>query len=154
MIKEIIKNLIPWMNIEKKIYKKYLKSFNLYKNGKVKHANFIYFKMQKDYNCAISPQAKIGKNLSMPHPMNIVIGNGVVLGDNATIYQGVTIGQNNEKYPTIGKNIIVYAGAKIIGDVKIGDNVIVGANAVVTHDVPDNCVVAGIPAKVIKKKDK
>ena len=95
------------------------------------------------------------KNTEFPHPIGIVIAEGAKLGQNCVIYQNVTIGGKTRVgkngFPTIGDNVIIYAGACIIGDVKIGNNVQIGANAVVTKDIPDNCVVAGIPAKIIKK---
>ena len=72
------------------------------------------------------------------------------IGEKVTIYQGVTIGQSKGVYPVIGDNVIIYAGAKIVGDVHIGNNVIIGANSVVVDSVPDNTIVAGIPARVIK----
>jgi len=75
------------------------------------------------------------------------------LGENCTVFQNVTIGYNNGDKPTIGNNVIIYAGAVVIGGIRIGDNVIVGANSVVTKDVPSNCVVAGNPAKIIKIKE-
>lgn len=116
----------------------------------------LFFKMLfrkyliKKYNCCIGIPTKIGKNLKTPHFFSIVIGGGAVIGDNCRILHNVTIGQNRNKYPTIGNNVIIYAGAKIIGDVHVGDNAIIGANAVVTKDVPPNAIVGGIPAKVIK----
>lgn len=91
-----------------------------------------------------------GNNIILPHPMNIVIGEDVIIGSDCIIYQGVTIGQSKGRYPKIGNNVIIYPGAKIIGDIVIGDNSIVGANAVVTKNVPSNTIVAGIPAKVLK----
>lgn len=95
------------------------------------------------------------KNIDFPHPIGIVIAENVKLGNNCVIYQNVTIGGKTRigknGFPTIGDNVTIYAGACIIGDVKIGNNVIIGANAVVTKDIPNNCVVAGVPAKVIKK---
>ena len=87
----------------------------------------------------------------MVHAIGIVIGSGAVIGDNCKIYQQVTIGKEKGKFPIIGDNVTIYSGAKIIGDVKIGNNAIIGANAVVTRDVPDNCVAVGVPARVIKK---
>ena len=152
-MKEKLKCLISCMCIEKKIIKMYRKSYKCFKKGRKKMAYYLYYKMQKKYQCILSPQAKIGNNFYMPHPFDIAIGKDVIIGDNATIYHDVTIGQNNEKSPVIGDNVIVYAGAKIFGDIKIGDNVIVGANAVVTHSIPSNSVVAGIPAKIIKVRD-
>lgn len=76
------------------------------------------------------------------------------LGKNCKIMQQVTIGFNGNQKPTIGDNVTVCAGAKIIGGVTVGNNVIVGANAVVTHNVPDNCVVGGVPARIIRRLDR
>ena len=101
------------------------------------------------YSCSIGIPTKIGKNLKIPHNFSIVIGGGVVIGNNCTIFQNVTLGQNRNKYPTIGNNVIIYSGAKIIGHVNVGDNAIIGANAVVTKDVPENAIVGGVPAKII-----
>lgn len=99
----------------------------------------------------------------LPHDLcGIFIASTARLGKNVTILQQVTIGGNPATYDgsspisqaaTIGNNVIIGAGAKIIGNVHIGNNVRIGANAVVTHDVPDNCVVAGVPAKIIKTLD-
>lgn len=100
-------------------------------------------------NIIISMKAKIGKNIYFPHPQNIIIGDGSIVGDNCTIYHDVTLGQNHGKYPVIGDNVIIYPGAKIIGDVKVGNDAIIGANAVVVKDVLDNQIVGGVPAKVI-----
>lgn len=101
------------------------------------------------YSIIISKDCKIGKNLSLEHFLGIVIGKDVVLGDNCKIYQQVTLGQKNGRYPVIGNNVTIYAGAKVIGGIKIGNNVQIGANAVVLCDVPDNSIVVGVPGKVI-----
>lgn len=156
--KNIIKNIIPWMNTDKKIYKKYYKSHKYALNNRKILAFYYRYKNLKKYGCVISPYCDIGKNLSLPHPLSVVIGgynnsNHVKIGDNCTIYQGVTIGQSNDEFPIIGNNVTIYSGAKVIGNVKVGNNVIIGANAVVINDIPDNCVVAGVPAKVIKEME-
>nr|WP_314522791.1 serine acetyltransferase [uncultured Lelliottia sp.] len=91
------------------------------------------------------------KNAFIPHPLGIVIGKGVSLGYNCVIYQNVTLGVKNidsTKYPVIGNNVTLYAGALIIGEVKIGDNSIVGAGCLVTKDVPPNMIAYGNPMKL------
>ena len=99
---------------------------------------------------------KIGKGLCFSHYGAVAINASAIIGSNCLILQGVTIGEvrrEGESFvPIIGNNVVIFAGAKIIGDVKIGNNVVVGANAVVTHDVCSNAVVAGIPARVISMK--
>ena len=105
----------------------------------------------------ISYAAKIGLKMRLPHPQCIVIGNATI-GNNVTIYQNVTLGatwdkeKNGQKFPIIGDDVRISAGAKIIGPVRIGNNAIIGANAVVIKDVPENCVAVGNPARVIKRK--
>lgn len=95
-----------------------------------------------------------------PHLVGIVISRAAKIGRNCVIYQNVTIGAKTlkegdyripENYPVIGNNVTIYAGAVIVGSVRIGNNCIIGANSVVLGDVPDNCTAVGVPAKVIKK---
>jgi serine O-acetyltransferase len=92
----------------------------------------------------------------IPHPQSIVIGAFCVIGDNVTIESGVTIGRDfditnsSNGYPHIGDNVYIGTGAKLIGPVNVGDNSVIGANAVVTKDIPANSVAVGIPAKVIR----
>lgn len=101
----------------------------------------------------IHPGAKIGKRLFIDHGMGSVIGETATIGDNCTIYHGVTLGgtgkDKNKRHPDLGDNVIVGCGAKILGPIKIGNNVKIGANAVVLKEVPDNSTVVGIPGKVI-----
>lgn len=101
------------------------------------------------YGVEISPKTKIGKGLSIAHIGGIVIHQDAVIGENLNIRQGVTIGNSKSGVPIIGNNVFFGAGAKAIGGITIGDNVVIGANAVVTKDFPDNVVVAGVPAKII-----
>ncbi len=95
----------------------------------------------------------IGKGLHIAHSGCIVVHAGAVLGENVSLSQGVTIGQTIKDgkvlLPVIGSNVYLAPGAKVIGGVRVGDNVAVGANAVVTHDLPDNAVAAGVPARVL-----
>ena len=103
------------------------------------------------YSVAISRHVKIGKNFKIGHYLGLVIGSGVVIGNNCMVYQHVTLGQVNEtEYPKIGDNVTIYAGAKVLGGVSIGDNCKIGANAVVIKDVPKNCTAVGVPARIIQ----
>lgn len=105
----------------------------------------------------IHPGATIGKRLFIDHGMGIVIGETSIIGDDCILYQGVTLGgvgtgnQKRKRHPTLCNNVMVSAGAKIIGDVVIGENSIVGAMAVVLNNVPKNSTVVDIPAKVVKQ---
>ena len=101
----------------------------------------------------IHPGAKFGKRLFIDHGTGIVIGETATVGDDCTIYHGVTLGGTgkdvNKRHPDIGDNVMIGCGAKILGPIKIGNNVKIGANAVVTKDVQDNSTVVGIPGKVL-----
>ena len=114
-------------------------------------------RLQIRYGIEIQATTKIGKALFIPHFGGIVIHKNAVIGNNCTILHGVTIGINSFKSITevaeIGDNVIIGAGAKIIGNIKIGDNVTIGANSVVTKDIPDNAVVAGNPGRIISYKE-
>jgi len=103
----------------------------------------------------IHPGAKIGKGLFIDHGMGVVIGETAEIGDNVTIFHGVTLGgtgkeKNVKRHPTVGDNVVIGAGAKILGPIKIGNNAKIGANSVVLKDVPPYGTVVGIPGKVVK----
>ena len=106
----------------------------------------------------IHPKAKIGKNLFIDHGMGVVIGETSEIGNNVTIYHGVTLGgispsidsdkqRDVKRHPTLKNNVVVGSGAQILGPVTVGENAKIGANSVVTKDVPDNAVMVGVPAK-------
>lgn len=102
----------------------------------------------------IHPAAKIGTKFFIDHGFGVVIGETAEVGDNVTIYQGVTLGGNGKecgkRHPTIGSNVVIGAGAKLLGSFTVGSNVNIGANSVVLSDVPDNSTVVGIPGRVVK----
>ncbi len=105
----------------------------------------------------IHPGAKIGKNLFIDHGSGVVIGETTEIGDNCTLYQGVTLGgtgkDTGKRHPTLGNNVMVGAGARVLGPFKVGDGSKIAANAVVLDEVPDNCTAVGIPAKVVKRNN-
>ena len=104
----------------------------------------------------IHPGATIGKRLFIDHGMGLVIGETTEIGNDCTLYQGVTLGGTGKdvgkRHPTLGNNVMVGAGAKVLGPVKIGDNSKVAAGAVVLHEIPEQSTAVGIPAKVVKHK--
>lgn len=101
----------------------------------------------------IHPGARIGRRFFIDHGMGVVIGETSEIGDNVTLYHGVTLGGTTwkkiKRHPTIGNNVVVGVGAKILGPVKIGDNTKIGANSVVVDEIPPNSIVVGIPGKVV-----
>ena len=102
----------------------------------------------------IHPGATIGRRFFIDHGSGVVIGETTEIGDDVLIYQGVTLGgtgnEKGKRHPTIGNNVVVGTGAKILGNIRIGDNVKVGAGSVVVHPVPDNSTVVGIPGRVVR----
>lgn len=115
------------------------------------------YRMITKRGCDISYNARIGKNLRLPHPIGIVIGDNVEIKDNVTILQQVTIGnlgRKNEikKYPVLEDGVVIFAGAKIVGGILIGKDSIIGANSFVNKDIPPNCVAFGVPCQIKIKK--
>ena len=102
----------------------------------------------------IHPAAKIGKGLFIDHGMGVVIGETTVIGDNCTIYQNVTLGgtgkDTGKRHPTLGNNVLVGSGAKVLGPFKVGDNARIAAGAVVLSEVPANATAVGVPARIVK----
>lgn len=106
----------------------------------------------------IHPGAQIGKCLFIDHGMGVVVGETAVIGDNVLLYQGVTLGgtglDKGKRHPTIGNNVVIGTGAKILGNITVGDNSYIGANAVVIKDVPHNSTVVGVPGRITKQDGK
>ena len=105
----------------------------------------------------IHPGATIGKGLFIDHGSGVIIGETTIIGDNVTLYQGVTLGGNGKetgkRHPTLEDNVMVSAGAKIIGSFTVGANSKIGAGSVVIEEVPPNCTVVGIPGRVVRQKN-
>lgn len=101
----------------------------------------------------IHPGAKIGEGLFIDHGSGVVIGETAEIGDNVTIYQGVTLGgtgkEKGKRHPTIGNNVVISSGARVLGSFSVGDNVKIGAGSVVLKPVPPNCTVVGVPGRIV-----
>lgn len=106
----------------------------------------------------IHPGAVIGKGFFIDHGNGVIIGETAVIGDNVTLYQGVTLGgtgkEHGKRHPTVGNNVMISAGAKVLGSFKIGDNSKIGAGSVVLEEVPPDSTVVGVPGRVVKRKKK
>jgi serine O-acetyltransferase len=106
----------------------------------------------------IHPGAQIGPGFFIDHGMGVVIGETTEIGSNVTVYHGVTLGgttwNKGKRHPTLGDNVVIGAGAKVLGPINLGKNVLVGSNAVVVADAPDNSTVVGIPGRIVYSKPK
>ena len=120
-------------------------------------ARYISQRARRKTGIEIHPGATIGKNLFIDHGMGVVIGETTVIGDNCTLYQGVTLGgtgkEQGKRHPTIGNNVMISAGAKVLGSFTIGDNSKIGAGSVVLEPVPPNSTVVGVPGRVVKRNN-
>jgi len=103
----------------------------------------------------IHPGANIGQGVFIDHGMGVVIGETAIVGDYCLIYQNVTLGgtgkQSGKRHPTLGKNVVVGAGAKVLGNINLGDQVRVGAGSIVLRDVPEDCTVVGVPGRIVSR---
>ena len=128
----------------------------LYKKGFRLLARFLMGITQVMSNVDIHPSATIGRRVFIDHGFGVVIGETTIIEDDVLIYQGVTLGgvslDHGKRHPTIRKNVVIGSGAKILGNIEIGENSKIGANSVVVKAVPANCTAVGIPAKVIKSE--
>lgn len=125
----------------------------LYGWGRYFLADWVSMHARRVTGIEIHPAAKIGKNVFIDHGMGVVIGETTEIGDNCTIYQGVTLGgtgkDKGKRHPTIGNNVTIGSGAKILGPFKVGDNSKVAANAVVLNEIPPNSTCVGVPAHIV-----
>ena len=129
-------------------------SHRLYEKGYRTAARMICEWARGTTGIEIHPGAQLGQRIFIDHGMSVVIGETAVVGDDCTIYQGVTLGgtgkHTGKRHPTIGKNVMIGAGAKILGPVTIGDNARIAAGAVVLNDIPENSTAVGMPARVVR----
>lgn len=126
-----------------------------YRHGLRFLARWISQRCVRRTNIEIHPAAQLGRRVFIDHGTGVVIGETTVVGDDCTIYQGVTLGgtgkHRGKRHPTLGNNVMVGAGAKVLGPITIGDNVRIAAGAVVLSDIPDNSTAVGVPARVVRR---
>ena len=138
-----------------KAIRKYRKANRLYKKGHYFLARWISQRTARQTGIEIHPGATIGKGFFIDHGHGVVIGETAIIGDNVTLYQGVTLGgtgkEKGKRHPTLEDNVMISAGAKILGSFTIGENSKVGAGSVVLEEVPPNSTVVGVPGRVVKQ---
>lgn len=133
----------------------YRRAHKLYTKGHYFRARFISQRAVRKTGIEIHPGAVIGKGFFIDHGSGVIIGETAIVGDNVTLYQGVTLGgtgkETGKRHPTIGDNVMISAGAKIIGSFTVGENSKIGAGSVVLEEVPPNCTVVGVPGRIVKR---
>ncbi|MDD3220567.1 MAG: serine O-acetyltransferase [Lachnospiraceae bacterium] len=133
----------------------YRKAHKLYEKGHYFRARRISQKATRKTGIEIHPGAQIGRGLFIDHGTGVVIGETTIIGDNVTLYQGVTLGgtgkETGKRHPTLCDNVMVSAGAKLLGSFTVGENSKIGAGSVVLEEVPPNCTVVGVPGRIVKK---
>ena len=138
-----------------KVMLHYRTAHRLYEKGHYFLARWVSQRAVRKTGIEIHPGAKIGKGLFIDHGNGVIIGETTVIGDNVTLYQGVTLGgtgkEHGKRHPTIGNNVMISAGAKVLGSFKIGDNSKIGAGSVVLSEVPPGSTVVGVPGRVVKR---
>lgn len=137
---------------------RYRLAHKLYQKGHYFWARWISQRGARKTGIEIHPGATIGKGLFIDHGSGVIIGETTVIGDNVTLYQGVTLGgtgkEKGKRHPTLEDNVMVSAGAKILGSFTIGENSKIGAGSVVLEEVPPNCTVVGVPGRIVRMDNK
>lgn len=162
MIKErdpaIKSNLEAFLYPSFRVILKYRIAHKLYLKKHYFLARWISQRAARKTGIEIHPGATIGKGLFIDHGSGVIIGETTVIGDNVTLYQGVTLGgtgkEQGKRHPTLEDNVMVSAGAKILGSFTIGENSKIGAGSVVLEEVPPNCTVVGVPGRIVRMDNK
>lgn len=140
-----------------KVMMHYRRAHRLYLKGHYFWARYISQRAARRTGIEIHPGAQIGKGFFIDHGNGVIIGETTIIGDNVTLYQGVTLGgtgkEQGKRHPTIGNNVMISAGAKVLGSFKVGDNTKIGAGSVVLEEVPPNSTVVGVPGRVVRRNN-
>ncbi|QQY80346.1 serine O-acetyltransferase [Keratinibaculum paraultunense] len=152
-VKSLFEAIFCYPSIKALLYHRW--AHKLYNKNRYTLARIISQRARHKTGIEIHPGAKIGKNFFIDHGMGVVIGETAEVGNNVTIYHGVTLGgigddSNAKRHPTVEDNVMIGAGAKVLGPITIGKGAKIGANAVVLKDVPPYTTVVGVPGKVVK----
>ncbi len=135
----------------------YRKAHKQYERGHYLRARWMSQRSARRTGIEIHPGAVIGEGLFIDHGRGVVIGETTIIGDNVTLYQGVTLGgtgkETGKRHPTLKDNVMVSAGARVLGSFTIGENSKIGAGSVVLEEVPPNCTVVGVPGRIVKRDD-
>lgn len=138
-----------------KVMMKYRQAHRLYKKGHYFLARWISQRAARKTGIEIHPGAEIGEGFFIDHGNGVIIGETTIIGNNVTLYQGVTLGgtgkEHGKRHPTIRDNVMISAGAKVLGSFTIGENSKIGAGSVVLEEVPPNSTVVGVPGRVVKR---
>jgi serine O-acetyltransferase len=140
-----------------KVMMHYRIAHKLYTQGHYFLARWVSQRGVRKTGIEIHPGAQIGENFFIDHGNGVIIGETAVVGNNVTLYQGVTLGgtgkEHGKRHPTIGDNVMISAGAKVLGSFTIGENSKIGAGSVVLEAVPPNCTVVGVPGRIVKRNN-
>ena len=140
-----------------KVILSYRVAHHLYRKKLFFLARWISQRAARKTGIEIHPGARIGKGLFIDHGSGVIIGETAIIGNNVTLYQGVTLGgtgkEKGKRHPTLKDNVMVSAGAKVIGSFTVGENSKIGAGSVVLNEVPPNCTVVGVPGRIVKRND-
>lgn len=133
----------------------YRRAHKHYRKGHYFRARYISQKAARKTGIEIHPGASIGKGFFIDHGTGVIIGETTVIGNNVTLYQGVTLGgtgkETGKRHPTLEDNVMVSAGAKVLGSFTVGENSKIGAGSVVIEEVPPNCTVVGVPGRIVRR---
>ena len=146
---------VRWLYAGYKAVRMHRRANWFFRHGMPLIARWISQRCVRKTNIEIHPGATIGRRLFIDHGTGVVIGETTEIGDDCTLYQGVTLGgtgkDKGKRHPTLGNHVMVGAGAKVLGPIKIGNNVRIAAGAVVLSDIPDNCTAVGVPARIVRR---
>lgn len=155
--KSVLESILFTPSLKALVYHKLAHKY--YKKGKLFRARYISQRARRKTGIEIHPGATLGRNVFIDHGMGVVIGETAIVGDNVTMFHGVTLGgiggeKGTKRHPTVEDDVLIGSGAKILGNITIGKGAKIGANAIVLHDVPPYATAVGVPAKILENKDK